>query len=441
MAKIVLIGAGSRVFASRLITDVLACPEIRDSTITLMDITQEPLELAAAFAQKLVAQNKLNTRIESTMDRRAALDGANYVFAAIMIGGGRLGGIDREITLQHRLDQGDISTQGPCAIFASLRHVPLMLDICRDMEELCPDAWFLDYTDPLPPICWAINDYTPIKHVGLCHSIQGTSAELAKYIGAPYNEVSYKVAGINHMAWFLEFAWRGKDAYPLLREKFKDPAVYSGPKAAYNGPDIARAELFKAFGYYVTESSKHVSTYVPYFRKRPQDIEKYKQDSGAVYLNNMKRFTSISQERNEELKRQIYSDYKFPLDRSYEYGSFIIQSIETGVPVEVYGNVKNTGLITNLPEGCCVEVPCMVDKEGVHPCYVGDLPPQLAALNRANVSVQELTVKGIVEKDKNKIFQAILLDPLTGAVLTIDEIHEMVDELFEANKDYLKDFK
>jgi alpha-galactosidase len=441
MAKIVLIGAGSRVFASRLITDVLACPEIRDSTITLMDITQEPLELAAAFAQKLVAQNKLNTRIESTMDRRAALDGANYVFAAIMIGGGRLGGIDREITLQHRLDQGDISTQGPCAIFASLRHVPLMLDICRDMEELCPDAWFLDYTDPLPPICWAINDYTPIKHVGLCHSIQGTSAELAKYIGAPYNEVSYKVAGINHMAWFLEFAWRGKDAYPLLREKFKDPAVYSGPKAAYNGPDIARAELFKAFGYYVTESSKHVSTYVPYFRKRPQDIEKYKQDSGAVYLNNMKRFTSISQERNEELTRQIYSDYKFPLDRSYEYGSFIIQSIETGVPVEVYGNVKNTGLITNLPEGCCVEVPCMVDKEGVHPCYIGDLPPQLAALNRANVSVQELTVKGIVEKDKNKIFQAILLDPLTGAVLTIDEIHEMVDELFEANKEYMKGFK
>ena len=441
MAKIVLIGAGSRVFASRLITDVLACPEIRDSTITLMDITQEPLELAAAFAQKLVAQNKLNTRIESTMDRRAALDGANYVFAAIMIGGGRLGGIDREVTLKHGLDQGDISTQGPCAIFASLRHVPLMLDICRDMEELCPDAWFLDYTDPLPPICWAINDYTPIKHVGLCHSIQGTSAELAKYIGAPYNEVSYKVAGINHMAWFLEFAWRGKDAYPLLREKFKDPAVYSGPKAAYNGPDIARAELFKAFGYYVTESSKHVSTYVPYFRKRPQDIEKYKQDSGAVYLNNMKRFTSISQERNEELKRQIYSDYKFPLDRSDEYGSFIIQSIETGVPVEVYGNVKNTGLITNLPEGCCVEVPCMVDKEGVHPCYVGDLPPQLAALNRANVSVQELTVKGIVEKDKNKIFQAILLDPLTGAVLTIDEIHEMVDELFEANKDYLKGFK
>ena len=441
MAKIVLIGAGSRVFSSRLITDVLSCPELRNSTITLMDIAKEPLDLAAAFAQKLVAQNKLNTHIEATTDRRKALDGANYVFAAIMIGGGRLGVIDREITLQHRLDQGDISTQGPCAIFASLRHIPLMLDICHDMEELCPNAWFLNYTDPMPPICWAINDYTPIKHVGLCHSIQSTSSELAKYIGVPYHEVSYKVAGINHMAWFLEFKWRGKDAYPLLREKFKDPAVYSGPKSAYNGPDIARAELFKAFGYYVTESSKHVSTYVPYFRKRPQDIEQYRQDSGAVYLNNMKQFTSITQEHNEQLKQQIYSDYKFPLVRSDEYGSFIIQSIENGVPVEVYGNVKNTGLITNLPEGCCVEVPCLVDKEGIHPCHVGDLPPQLAALNRANVSVQELTVRGIVEKDKNKIFQAILLDPLTDAVLTIDEIKSMVDELFEANKEYLKGFK
>ena len=441
MAKIVLIGAGSRVFSSRLITDVLACPELGNSTITLMDISKEPLELAAAFARKLVAQNNLNTCIEATTDRRAALAGANYVFAAIMVGGGRLGFTDREITLKHGLDQGDISTQGPCAIFASLRHIPLMLEICHDMEDLCPNAWFLDYTDPMPPICWAINDYTRTKHVGLCHSIQGTSAELAKYIGVPYNDVSYRVAGINHMAWFLEFKWRGKDAYPLLREKFKDHAVYSGPNAAYNGPDIARAELFKAFGYYVTESSKHVSTYVPYFRKRPQDIEKYKQDAGTVYLSNFKRFSSMTQEHNEELKRQIDSDYKFPLVRSDEYGSFIIQSIETGVPVEVYGNVKNTGLITNLPEGCCVEVPCLVDKEGVHTCYVGDLPPQLAALNRANVKVQELTVRGIVEKDKNKIFQAILLDPLTGAVLTIDEIREMVDELFEANKEYMKGFK
>jgi alpha-galactosidase len=187
MAKIVLIGAGSRIFPSRLITDVLACPELGNSTITLMDIAKVPLELAAAFAKKLVAQNSLSTSIKTTTDRREALNGANYVFAAIMIGGGRLGVIDREITLKHGLDQGDISTQGPCAIFASLRHIPLMLDICHDMEELCPDGWFLDYTDPMPPICWAINDYTRIKHVGLCHSIQSTSAELAKYIGVPYD--------------------------------------------------------------------------------------------------------------------------------------------------------------------------------------------------------------------------------------------------------------
>jgi alpha-galactosidase len=441
LAKIVLIGAGSRVFSSRLITDVLSLPELRDSTVTLMDIAEEPLKLAAVFARTLVQQNGFNTRIEATTDRREALDGADYVFVAIMVGGGSLGSIDREITLKHGLDQGDISTQGPCAIMASLRHIPVMLGICHDMEEVCPDAWLLNYTDPMPPIEWAMTDYTRIKNVGLCHSIQNTSAELAKYIGVPYDEITYSVAGINHMAWFLRFEWRGKDAYPLLKEKFKDPAVYSGPDAAYNGPDVARAELFKAFGYYVTESSKHVSTYVPYFRKNPADIERYLQDSGEKYLNAGQRFAARTQERNEDFKRKIESNYKFPLVHSGEFGTLIIRAFETGVPAQVYGNVRNTGLITNLPEGCCVEVPCLVDKEGVHPCYVGDLPPQVAALNRLNVSVQELTVRGIVEKDKNKIFQSILLDPLTGAVLTIDEIRAMVDDLFKANKDYLKGFK
>jgi alpha-galactosidase len=249
------------------------------------------------------------------------------------------------------------------------------------------------------------------------------------------------VAGINHMAWFLEFKWQGKDAYPLLREKFKNPAVYSGPDAAYNGPDVARAELFKAFGYYVTESSKHVSTYLPYFRKNPADIERYLQDSGEKYLNAGKLFAERTRERNEDYKRKMESDYKFPLVHSGEFGTLIIKAIETGVTAQVYGNVRNTGLITNLPEGCCVEVPCVVDKEGVHPCYVGNLPPPLAALNLNNVSVQELTVRGIVEKDKNKIFQAILLDPLTAAVLTIDEIRSLVDDLFKANKDYLKGYK
>ena len=441
MAKIVLIGAGSRVFSSRLITDVLSLPELRDSTVTLMDIAAEPLEFAAAFARKLVQQNGFNTCIEATTDRRKALDGADYVFVAIMVGGGQLGMVDRRITLQHGLDSGDISTQGPCAIMAALRHIPIMQGICRDMEEVCPDGWLLNYTDPLPPIEWAMTDYTRIKNVGLCHSIQNTSAELAKYIGAPYNEISYSVAGINHMAWFLRFEWRGKDAYPLLREKFKDPAVYSGPDAAYNGPDVARAELFKAFGYYVTESSKHVSTYLPYFRKNPADIERYLQDSGEKYLNAGKRFAARTLERNEDFKRKMESDYRFPLVHSGEFGTQIIKAIETGVTAQVYGNVKNTGLITNLPEGCCVEVPCVVDKEGVHPCYVGNLPPPLAALNLNNVSVQELTVRGIVEKDKNKIFQSILVDPLTAAVLTIDEIRAMVDDLFKANKDYLKGYK
>jgi alpha-galactosidase len=305
------------------------------------------------------------------------------------------------------------------------------------MEKLCPDAWLMNYTNPMSIISWAVSDYTNIKNVGLCHSVPNTSAQLAKYMGVPYNEISYWVAGINHMAWFLELKWRGEDAYPLLREKFKDPSVYSGKDTDnWQVPDIVRAEVFKNFGYYVTESSMHMGTYVPYFKKRLELIKKFKlAEPSAEQLETPRR------EQDEELKQQLRTDYKFPLVHSGEYGSIIINSLETGKPSRINGNVKNNHLITNLPEGCCVEVPCLVDKEGIHPCFVGDLPPQLAALNRTNISVHELAVRGIAEKDKTKLFQAVLLDPLTGAILTIDEIREMVDALFRENKKYLKGYK
>jgi alpha-galactosidase len=284
---------------------------------------------------------------------------------------------------------------------------------------------------------WIANDYSRIKGVGLCHSVPNTAAQLAKYMGKPREEISYWVAGINHMSWFLELKWRGKDAYPLLREKFKDPAAYSGKDADdWHVPDIVRAEIFKAFGYYVTESSMHMGTYVPYFKKRPELIKRFKLVEHAFEPGDDSR-----QAQDGILRQQISSNYKFPITHSGEYGSIIIHSLETGKPSRINGNVKNNGLITNLPDGCCVEVPCLVDKEGVHPCYVGDLPPQLAALNRTNINVQELAVRGIGEKNKTKIFQAILLDPLTNAILTIDEIRNMVDELFQANKKYMTDFK
>ena len=439
MTKIAMIGAGSIQFVRRLITDVLFYPELRNSTITLMDIADEPLDLITTFARKLVKQSGFNTQIESTMNRREALEGANYVITTVHVGGLNAIQSDREISEKYGVDESIGDTIGPGEVFLGLRHVPVILDICRDMKELCPDAWLLNHSNPMAIISWAVNEYTHIKYAGLCHSVQHTSSELAKYIGAPYEEISYWVAGINHMAWFLELKWSGNDAYPLLRERFKDPDIYSGPEAYWAGPDVVRAEIFKAFGYFVTESSMHMSEYVPYFKKknRPELIDRFK----IRRFFNYELMLRTKKEQNEALKRQVGGDYKFPIAHSGEYCSTIIRSMETGIPLRINANVMNQGLITNLPDGCCVEVPCFVDKEGIHPCYVGDLPPQLAALNRTNINVQELAVRGIVEKDKTKIFHSILLDPLTGAILTIDETRQLVDEMFKAEKQYVKGYK
>jgi len=439
MTKIVLIGAGSHVFSRHLITDIVSYPELRDCTISLMDVAQEPLDLITAFARKLVQQHGFNTKIEATTNRRQALDGADYVMVAIRVGGQQATQAEKEIPLKYGINQAIADTSGPGGVFYGSRHVAEILDICRDMAELCPQAWLLNYTNPMAIISWAVSDYTKIKNVGLCHSVPNTTAELARYIGAPYEEISYWVAGINHMAWFLKFEWNGRDAYPLLREKFKNPALYSAPNAHWAGSDVVRAEIFKAFGYFVTESSRHMSEYVPYFRKRPELIEQF-------LLTDVGRFTVEGRvkeriDQDAELKQLLASAQQIPVKHSGEYGSIIIHSLETGKLSRINGNVKNTGLITNLLPGCCVEVPCLVDKEGIHPCYVGDLPAQLAALNRTEVNVHELAVRGIVEKDKTKLFQAILLDPLTGAMLTIDETRRMVDEIFEAEKEYLQGYR
>jgi len=439
MAKIVIIGAGSHVFSRHLITDILTWPELRDGTISLMDISQEPLDLIAGFARRLVKQNGFNITIQATTSRREALDGADYVFVTIQVGGSKATWPDRELPRKYGVDQAVGDTTGVGGVFYGARHVPVILDICRDMAELCPDAWLLSYTNPMAIICWAVNDYTKIKNVGLCHSVQGTASELAKYMGIPVDELSYWVAGINHMAWFLELKHHGKDMYPILKEKFKDPAIYSSEEAHWAGPDVVRAEIYRAFGYFNTESSRHMSEYTPYFRKRPELIDKF-------LLGESKHFSFAGrvkekQEQDAELQKMLASNEKFSLKHSGEYGSGIIRALETGIPLRINCNVKNSGLITNLPNGCCVEVPSLVDKEGIHPCYVGDLPAQLAALNRTEVNVHELAVRGIVEKDKTKIFQAVLLDPLTSAVLTIDETRKMVDEIFAASQQYLTDYK
>ncbi|UCD44307.1 MAG: alpha-glucosidase/alpha-galactosidase [Candidatus Bathyarchaeota archaeon] len=437
MVKIVIIGAGSHVFTRNLVTDFLSYPELRDSTINLMDIDEDRLDLVTSFTRKIVSQHGYATEIDSTTDRRTALDGADYVILSIRVGGLAANRLDLEIPAKYGIVQGIGDTIGPGGVFYGLRHVPVILDICRDMEELCPDALLLNYTNPMAIICWAVNDYSSVKNIGLCHSVQGTASELARYIGAPPDEVQYWVAGINHMAWFLEFKWRGEDAYPLLRESFKDPAVYSGPDAHWAGPDIVRVEVFKALGYFPTESSQHLSEYVPWFRKRPELMEQFKLNYRLDTLGTMIEGRARSE---EEMRRLVASGDPIPVERSTEYCSSIIHSMETGTPRRVNVNVSNHGLITNLPQGSCVEVPCLVDGGGVHPCHVGDLPPQCAALNRTNINVQELAVLGSVEKDRELVFQSLLLDPLTSAKLTIDETRSMVNEMFEAEALLLKDF-
>jgi alpha-galactosidase len=441
MAKIVIIGAGSHVFSRHLVTDIISFPELRDSTINLMDIDTESLDLITAFTRKLVKQQNFNTKIESTTDLSEALKGADYVITTIRVGGLQASQVEREIAAKYGIIECVGDTLGPGGIFYGLRNVPVMLDICHHMEKLCRDAWLMNYTNPMSILCWAVNDYTCIKNVGLCHSVQHTATQLANYLSVPYEELDCWVAGINHMAWFLKLTWGGEDAYPLLREKFKKPRTYLKPGWDLRGTeaDIVRAEIFKAFGYYVTESSDHMSEYVPYFRKknRPELLEKFK----VRRLTNFKEKREMRRTEDEELKRQISSIEKLPINHSGEYGSIIIHSIETGKTSRINANVKNNGVITNLPKGCCVEVPCIVDKEGISPCYVGDLPPQLSALNRTNINVQELAVRGIVEKDKTKIFHSVLLDPLTSAALTIDETRRMVNEMFKAEEKYLKGFK
>ena len=437
MVKIAIIGAGSHVFARNLITDFLSYPALHESTISLMDIDEDALKLTTAFAEKMVSQHGLEAEVESTTDRRAALEGADYVVVSIRVGGLEANRFDIEIPAKYGVKQGIGDTIGPGGVFYGLRHIPVLLSICRDMEELCPEAWLINYTNPMAMLCWAVNGYTRVKNVGLCHSVQGTAGELAKYLGVPFEEISYWVAGINHMAWFLEFKWRGRDAYPLLREKFMDPEVYSGPDAHWAGADIVRVEIFKAFGYFNTESSQHMSEYVPYFRKRPELFERFKLGFRGDWVE---RVGERRRRRDEELRRLVESDEMIPLRRSHEYCSTIINSIETSLPSRINGNVNNNGLITNLPQGCCVEVPCLVDKNGIRPCYVGDLPPQCAALNRTNVNVQELGVLAAVEKDKTLACRAVLLDPLASALLTIDEIRNMVDEMFKAEAKYLKGY-
>ena len=442
MAKIALIGAGSVVFTRNLINALLSFPALRDATISLMDIDHERLTLARDLARAMIEQRGLPARVTATQDRAEAIRDALYVIVTIQAGGLEAYAHDIEIPARYGVGQCVGDTLGPGGIFRSLRTIPVLLDLCREMEELCPpEALLLNYSNPMAINCWAIAS-TGRPHVGLCHSVQGTSRMLARWIGAPYEQVTYRVAGINHQAWYLELRDQGADAYPRLRERIRDQDVI--------GEEPVRVELMHQFGYFVTESSGHASEYAPYFRKSPAMIEELRErftnphdewfDWGRTggYLKECRRRVSTYL---DDVRAQTEGVKPMPEGRSDEYGAGIINAMETNEPFAFNGNVPNRGLITNLPQDSCVEVPCLVNGMGVQPTVVGALPPQLAALNRTNINVQELATFGGVHGDREAVVHAALLDPLTAAVCTLDEIRRMTADLFEAEEAWLPQFR
>lgn len=424
MPKIALVGAGSVVFARRFLQDVVGTPSLADSDIALMDVSEDRLDLIGAYARRLVSDMGTSATVDTTTDRLRALEGADYVITTIRVGDDLA--IDQGIPLEYGLDQSVADTIGPGGVFKALRTVPALLDICEDMERACPNALLLQYTNPMAMACWAIAEATDIQAVGLCHSVQNTTAQLAGYIGAPRESVSAWVAGINHMAWFLRFERDGEDAYPDLWDALENDETFA--------LDPVRFEVMRHFGFFVSESTRHMSEYVPYFRTKAERMERFGLNAISTDLSRLEM-------RNDAyfaaMRDEVVGQTQLRAEPSDEYASTIMNSIETGEPSTINGNVPNFGLISSLAEGACVEVPCLVDDLGLHPMAVGELPPHLAALCRSNMAVQELAVRAVLEGSRDAAKHAVMLDPLTSATLSLDEIDSMFDEMWAAHGDQL----
>lgn len=438
MIKIAFIGAGSLGFTRGLVRDILTFPLLQDATLALMDINPERLDFARRSVQKIVDMGHYPAKVEATMDRAEALAGADAVLVTILVGTTDTWRYDIEIPKQYGVDINIGDTRGPSGIFRALRTIPVMLEIAHDMEKYCPDATMLNYTNPMAMLCRAMQRETKIKLTGLCHSVQGTAAMLANWIGAPFNEITYTCAGINHMAWYLKYEWKGKDAYPLLRKAVSErPEIYN--------EEIVRNEMFLNLDYYVTESSGHNSEYNAWFRKRPDLIEKYcTHGTGwnpGVYGYIVKEYQKAERTWKDEAVKWFAKDEPISLERGHEFAAYIINALQGGDPFEYNGNVSNTGLVTNLPQGACVEVPVWASKKGLEPAYVGALPPQCAALTGLSSSIEEMAVDAAITGNARKVFQAIAYDPLTSAVLSLAEIKQMVNQMFDQTKTHLPQFK
>jgi len=427
MAKITFIGAGSTVFARNLLGDILNHEELASSEIALFDIDANRLATSELVARRVADALDAPAKIVATTDRRAALDGADYAINMIQVGGYEPATVvDFEIPKQFGLRQTIGDTLGIGGIMRALRTIPVMLSMCSDMEALCPDVWFLNYTNPMAMNCWAVNRASTIRTVGLCHSVQGTAHQLSQDLDIPYRDIDYVAAGINHMAFYLRFERDGEDLYPQLRA-----LAASGEFPARNR---VRYDVLTHLGYFVTESSEHFAEYVPWYvkRDRPDLVEQFN-----IPLDEYPR-RCVAQIAGWEAERErLEGGGPIEVQPSFEYAATIIRSIETGKPRVVYANVANDGLIDNLPAGCTVEVPCLVDGNGVQPTRIGALPPQLAALIRTNVNVQELTVEAVLTGTREHVYHAALLDPHTAAELDPAQIHDLVDALLAAHGDWV----
>lgn len=436
MKRIVFLGAGSTVFAQHLMGDILAFPALADAEIVLHDIDAERLHTSEIVAHKVAQALNVKPTVQVEANRRAALDGADFCVAMFQVAGYQPGTvIDFEIPKKYGLRQTIADTLGIGGIMRALRTIPVLLDMTRDMQELCPDVTFLNYVNPMVMNCWAISRASKIHTVGLCHSVPNTAMELAHDAGVPPNQVDYLVAGINHMAFYLKLEHKGQDLYPRLREFMQSDKF---PPKRGQMTDHVRYEMFKRLGYFVTESSEHFSEYVPWFIKsgHPELIEQFgiPLDEYIVRCQENIAQWQTTQREMEDPNIPVH------VERSVEYGSYIINAIVSGEPARVYGNMPNLGIIDNLPQGVPVEVPCLVDGNGIQPVRVGALPPQLAALMQTNINVQALTVEAALTRKREYIYHAAMLDPHTASELTLDQIWTMVDELIAAHGDWLPEY-
>jgi len=439
MKKITFIGAGSMGFTRNLVADLLALEAFKDATISLMDIHEGRLDYSRRAVEKIIkARNCLGARVEAMTDRARALEGADGVVCTILNGGVQVWRHDIEIPKSYGVDINVGDTRGPAGVFRFLRTAPVMLDICKDIEKYCPKAVFLNYTNPMAMLCRIMQgEYPRLTISGLCHSVQGTAGMLAGWLGEDMKDVTYTCAGINHQAFYLDFKVRGEDAYPRLHQAIEKPDIYR--------EEIVRNELFKAFGYYITESSGHNSEYCAWFRKRPDLIEKYcthgKGWNPGVYAYILDEYLKGEDTWETEFQKWIDEGEVNNLWNG-EYAAYIFNAVfGDGKPFRFNGNIRNFGIIDNLPDGACVEVPCLADPAGITPFKVGEMPRQLATLCSLSSQLEELAVEAVLTGDPMKVYQSVMMDPLSSAVLSLAEIREMVKAMFEKNKGYLGYFK